>query len=83
MIGLNDVVRTSPVLPTDIIDEAVPEEIREAEKFLDTLRKFTEFIKGKLAIKQVEILILVFIISKGFVYGINHICTINFKLLVF
>eukprot|EP01127_Copromyxa_protea_P018211 TRINITY_DN5675_c0_g1_i1.p1 TRINITY_DN5675_c0_g1~~TRINITY_DN5675_c0_g1_i1.p1 ORF type:complete len:762 (+),score=107.42 TRINITY_DN5675_c0_g1_i1:36-2321(+) len=51
--GLNDEQAPSPVLPDDVVKEAVPEDIRKAEKFLEQARKFLEYVKGRMSMQQV------------------------------
>lgn len=40
-----DVVMANPVLPDDILEEAVPGNIRKAEHFVAFLRRFIEYLK--------------------------------------
>jgi DNA excision repair protein ERCC-2 len=44
----------SPVLPEDLVKEAIPEEIRKADKFLAQSRKFLDFVRGRMSIQQVR-----------------------------
>jgi DNA excision repair protein ERCC-2 len=48
-----DRIRPDPVLPDDIVREAVPESIRKAEEFIAALRRLVDFLKGRLRIQQV------------------------------
>jgi DNA excision repair protein ERCC-2 len=43
-------------LPEDIIKEAVPEEIRNADEFLRQVRGFLEYLRGKLHVQNVVVL---------------------------
>jgi len=40
-----DVVMSNPILPDDILQEAVPGNIRKAEHFVAFLRRFVEYLK--------------------------------------
>eukprot|EP00232_Nephroselmis_pyriformis_P011466 CAMPEP_0182884768 /NCGR_PEP_ID=MMETSP0034_2-20130328/19199_1 /TAXON_ID=156128 /ORGANISM="Nephroselmis pyriformis, Strain CCMP717" /LENGTH=743 /DNA_ID=CAMNT_0025017989 /DNA_START=145 /DNA_END=2373 /DNA_ORIENTATION=+ len=44
----------NPLLPSDILKEAVPGNIRRAEHFLGFLRRFIEYLKIRLQVTQVE-----------------------------
>ena len=44
----------NPVIPEDILREAVPGNIRRAEHFVAFLRRFVEYLKGRLGATQVE-----------------------------
>lgn len=44
----------NPVIPDDILREAVPGNIRRAEHFVAFLRRFVEYLKGRLRATQVE-----------------------------
>ena len=41
----NEEILTNPVLPDDILQEAVPGNIRKAEHFVAFLRRFVEYLK--------------------------------------
>lgn len=45
-----DVILSNPVVPTEILQEAVPGNIRNAEHFLAFFRRFVEFLKTRLRI---------------------------------
>ncbi|CAN4101935.1 unnamed protein product [Withania somnifera] len=49
-----DVWLANPVLPDDIMKEAVPGNIRKAEHFLSVLRRFVQYLKGRLETENVE-----------------------------
>ncbi|KAG6402966.1 hypothetical protein SASPL_135181 [Salvia splendens] len=44
----------NPALPDDILKEAVPGNIRRAEHFLSVLRRFVQYLKGRLQTESVE-----------------------------
>jgi len=44
----------NPALPTDILQEAVPGNIRRAEHFVSFLRRFIDFLKQRMDTRQVE-----------------------------
>eukprot|EP01125_Pyxidicula_operculata_P016556 TRINITY_DN5709_c0_g1_i3.p1 TRINITY_DN5709_c0_g1~~TRINITY_DN5709_c0_g1_i3.p1 ORF type:complete len:553 (-),score=47.38 TRINITY_DN5709_c0_g1_i3:25-1683(-) len=50
---INDVNRPSPILPDDVVKEAIPEEIHKAEQFLNHVHNFVEFVRGRLRIQEV------------------------------
>lgn len=47
-------LQAEAVLPEDVVREAMPEEIRQADEFLSTVRKFLEFIRARFQIPQVR-----------------------------
>ncbi|KAK4363604.1 hypothetical protein RND71_018845 [Anisodus tanguticus] len=49
-----DVWLANPALPDDIMKEAVPGNIRKAEHFLSVLRRFVQYLKGRLETDNVE-----------------------------
>ncbi|KAL3094502.1 hypothetical protein niasHT_026268 [Heterodera trifolii] len=46
---------TNPVLPTEILREAVPGTIRTAEHFLAFMRRIMEYVKHRMRVKNVQI----------------------------
>ncbi|XP_056641987.1 general transcription and DNA repair factor IIH helicase subunit XPD [Diorhabda carinulata] len=48
-----DVILSNPVLPDEILQEAVPGNIRNAEHFVSFLKRFVEYIKTRLRIQHV------------------------------
>ncbi|GMH35311.1 hypothetical protein BSKO_03179 [Bryopsis sp. KO-2023] len=46
---------SNPALPKDILQEAVPGNIRRAEHFVAFLRRFLEYLKTRMDIQQVEV----------------------------
>ncbi|KAI8852107.1 hypothetical protein BC829DRAFT_424885 [Chytridium lagenaria] len=48
-----DEVMANPVLPDDILDEAVPGNIRRAEHFVAFLRRFVEYLKTRMRVLHV------------------------------
>ncbi|OXA59642.1 general transcription and DNA repair factor IIH helicase subunit XPD [Folsomia candida] len=48
-----DVVLANPVLPNEILEEAVPGNIRNAEHFVFFLKKFVEYVKMRLRVQHV------------------------------
>ncbi|KAI9104517.1 hypothetical protein DFS34DRAFT_603467 [Phlyctochytrium arcticum] len=49
----NDEFMANPILPEDILDEAVPGNIRRAEHFVAFLRRFVEYLKTRLRVMHV------------------------------
>jgi DNA excision repair protein ERCC-2 len=47
-----DLVLTNPILPKDILEEAVPGNIRQAEHFLVFMKRFLEYMKTRLKIQH-------------------------------
>lgn len=48
-----DLILSNPILPNDILQEAVPGNIRKAEHFIVFLRRFLEYVKAKLRVQTV------------------------------
>lgn len=48
-----DIVLANPVLPNEILEEAVPGNIRNAEHFVFFLKKFVEYVKMRLRVQHV------------------------------
>lgn len=48
-----DVQLANPVLPNEILDEAVPGNIRQAEHFIAFMRRFVEYLKTRLRVQHV------------------------------
>lgn len=48
-----DEIMANPVLPDEVLQEAVPGNIRRAEHFLAFLRRFVEYLKTRLAVHSV------------------------------
>ncbi|EDQ85349.1 uncharacterized protein MONBRDRAFT_34274 [Monosiga brevicollis MX1] len=48
-----DSVMANPVLPHDVLEEAVPGNIRKAEHFVAFMDRFVEYLKTRLRVKQV------------------------------
>ncbi|XP_031562643.1 general transcription and DNA repair factor IIH helicase subunit XPD-like [Actinia tenebrosa] len=48
-----DVVLANPVLPDEVLEEAVPGNIRKAEHFVSFMRRFVEYLKTRLRIQHV------------------------------
>jgi len=48
-----DMHLANPVLPDDILDEAVPGNIRQAEHFIAFMKRFVEYLKTRLRIQHV------------------------------
>ncbi|OMJ20407.1 DNA repair helicase rad15 [Smittium culicis] len=49
----NDLVIENPILPDDLLFEAVPGNIRKAEHFVSFLRRFIEYIKARMRVMHV------------------------------
>ena len=48
-----DMFLANPVLPNDVLKEAVPGNIRHADHFLSFLKRFVEYIKTRLRVQHV------------------------------
>ena len=48
-----DIQLANPVLPNEILDEAVPGNIRQAEHFIAFMRRFVEYLKTRLRVQHV------------------------------
>lgn len=48
-----DVILANPVLPDEILQEAVPGNIRNAEHFISFLKRFIEYLKTRLRVQHV------------------------------
>eukprot|EP00035_Acanthoeca_spectabilis_P010032 m.177130 g.177130 ORF g.177130 m.177130 type:complete len:824 (-) comp14906_c0_seq12:885-3356(-) len=48
-----DAAMANPVLPADVLEEAVPGNIRQAEHFVSFLERFNEFLKVRLSVLHV------------------------------
>lgn len=48
-----DVILANPVLPTEVLEEAVPGNIRNAEHFVGFLKRFVEYLKTRLRVQHV------------------------------
>jgi DNA excision repair protein ERCC-2 len=49
----NDELLTNPVLPNDVLQEAIPGNIRRAEHFVAFLRRFVEYLKTRMRVFHV------------------------------
>lgn len=50
----NDVLMANPVLPDDVLDEAIPGNIRRAEHFIAFMRRLIEYLRTRIRVRQVE-----------------------------
>lgn len=48
-----DLVLSNPVLPDEILEESVPGNIRQAEHFVNFMRRFIEYLKTRLRVQHV------------------------------
>ncbi|CAH1134222.1 unnamed protein product [Ceutorhynchus assimilis] len=48
-----DLILANPILPNEVLQEAVPGNIRNAEHFLSFLRRFVEYLKTRLRVQHV------------------------------
>lgn len=48
-----DMVLSNPVLPDEVLEEAVPGNIRQAEHFVNFMRRFVEYLKTRLRVQHV------------------------------
>lgn len=54
--GEEDDFMANPILPTEILDEAVPGNIRRAEHFTAFLARFVEYLKASCSLSRAETL---------------------------
>lgn len=54
LAAASDAWLANPILPNDILKEAVPGNIRRAEHFLSVLRRLVQYIRGRLQAENVE-----------------------------
>lgn len=52
--AVTDTWLSNPILPDDILKEAVPGNIRRAEHFLSVLRRLVQYLRGRLETENVE-----------------------------
>ncbi|OWZ12394.1 TFIIH basal transcription factor complex helicase subunit [Phytophthora megakarya] len=50
----NDILIANPVLPDDVLDEAIPGNIRRAEHFVAFMRRLIEYLRQRIRVRQVE-----------------------------
>ncbi|CAI5733022.1 unnamed protein product [Hyaloperonospora brassicae] len=50
----NDIMLANPVLPDDVLDEAIPGNIRKAEHFVAFMRRLIEYLRQRIRVRQVE-----------------------------
>ncbi|KAG2991387.1 hypothetical protein JG687_00015490 [Phytophthora cactorum] len=50
----NDIMIANPVLPDDVLDEAIPGNIRRAEHFVAFMRRLIEYLRKRIRVRQVE-----------------------------
>ncbi|KAG7384456.1 General transcription and DNA repair factor IIH helicase subunit XPD [Phytophthora pseudosyringae] len=50
----NDIMIANPVLPDDVLDEAIPGNIRRAEHFVAFMRRLIEYLRQRIRVRQVE-----------------------------
>ncbi|KAG7393803.1 General transcription and DNA repair factor IIH helicase subunit XPD [Phytophthora boehmeriae] len=49
-----DIMIANPVLPDDVLDEAIPGNIRRAEHFVAFMRRLIEYLRQRIRVRQVE-----------------------------
>lgn len=74
----DDVILANPALPDDILQEAVPGNIRKAEHFIAFLKRFMEYLKTRLKALQV-----VSETPLSFLHAVKNECGIERKALRF
>lgn len=47
-----DIALANPILPSDVLEEAVPGNIRKAEHFIIFMKRFVEYVKTRLKIQH-------------------------------
>lgn len=50
----NDILLANPVLPDDVLDEAIPGNIRRAEHFIAFMRRLIEYLRTRIRVRNVE-----------------------------
>ncbi|CAI5713365.1 unnamed protein product [Peronospora destructor] len=50
----HDIMLGNPVLPDDVLDEAIPGNIRRAEHFIAFMRRLIEYLRQRIRVRQVE-----------------------------
>ncbi|KAL0583013.1 hypothetical protein ABG067_007073 [Albugo candida] len=50
----NDILTSNPVLPDDVLEEAIPGNIRQAEHFIAFMRRLIEYLRTRLRVRNVE-----------------------------
>lgn len=50
----NDVLTSNPVLPNDVLEEAIPGNIRRAEHFIAFMRRLIEYLRTRIRVRTVE-----------------------------
>ncbi|TMW61591.1 hypothetical protein Poli38472_012782 [Pythium oligandrum] len=50
----NDILTANPVLPDDVLDEAIPGNIRRAEHFIAFMRRLIEYLRTRIRVRNVE-----------------------------
>ncbi|KAI9910513.1 hypothetical protein PsorP6_010632 [Peronosclerospora sorghi] len=50
----HDIMLANPVLPVDVLDEAIPGNIRRAEHFVAFLRRLIQYLRQRIRVRQVE-----------------------------
>ncbi|CAI5706094.1 unnamed protein product [Peronospora effusa] len=50
----HDIMLGNPVLPDDVLDEAIPGNIRRAEHFVAFMRRLIEYLRQRIRVRQVE-----------------------------
>ncbi|CCI45983.1 unnamed protein product [Albugo candida] len=50
----NDILTSNPVLPDDVLEEAIPGNIRRAEHFIAFMRRLIEYLRTRLRVRNVE-----------------------------
>ncbi|CAH0478533.1 unnamed protein product [Peronospora belbahrii] len=50
----HDIMLANPVLPDDVLDEAIPGNIRRAEHFVAFMRRLIEYLLQRIRVRQVE-----------------------------
>ncbi|KAF1318753.1 Tfiih basal transcription factor complex helicase subunit, partial [Globisporangium splendens] len=50
----NDILMANPVLPDDVLDEAIPGNIRRAEHFIAFMRRLIEYLRTRIRVRNVE-----------------------------
>ena len=74
----SDAIMANPVLPLDILEEAIPGNIRQAEHFVQFLKRFVEYLKTRMRVLHVVVESPI-----SFLSHVKEICLIDRKPLQF
>lgn len=70
----NDTLLANPVLPDDVLEEAIPGNIRRAEHFIAFMRRLIEYLRTRIRVRQVEAET-----PQAFLYHLNQAISMEIK----